>query len=45
MELSSGRHEIVRKVSGFKLPLKIIAAAESGRVTLISTYPLKKGGK
>ena len=42
-KLSSGRHEIVRKISGMKLPLKIIVAVEGEFVTVISAYPLKKG--
>lgn len=42
-ELSSGRHEIVKKISGTELPLKILAAVENERLTVISAYPLKKG--
>jgi len=44
-ELSSGRHEIVKKISGTELPLKILAAVENERLTVISAYPLKKGGE
>ncbi|MBM4023842.1 MAG: hypothetical protein FJ280_00320 [Planctomycetes bacterium] len=41
--LPPGRHEIVEKVEGFRYPLKIVAAVEGDRITVITNYPWKKG--
>ena len=43
MELSHGKHEIIKNVGGFKFPLKIVVAVESDIITVITNYPLKKG--
>ena len=45
IDLSSGQHEIIKDVSGFKLPLKIVIAVENGTITVITAYPLKRGRK
>lgn len=42
-DISDGDHEIIRNVSGFKYPIKIVVAVESGIGTIITNYPLKKG--
>lgn len=42
-DLSDGEHEIIRNVSGFKYPIKIVVAVENDIVTVITNYPLKKG--
>jgi len=41
--LKNGEHEIVREVSGFKYPIKIVVAVEESIMTVITNYPLKKG--
>ena len=41
--LSDGRQEIVRKVVDLKYPLKIVLEVTGNIVTIITTYPLKKG--
>ena len=43
--LGSGRHEIVEDVATLKYPLKIVVSIENDIITVISTYPLKKGRK
>lgn len=43
--LSLGKHEIIKRVEGFKFPLKIVVAVEKQLMTVITNYPLKKGGK
>jgi hypothetical protein len=40
-----GTYEIVEDVEGFKYPLKIIVAVENDIITIITSYPLKKGRK
>lgn len=44
-KLRNGEHEIVREVSGFKYPIKIVVAIEDNIMTVITNYPLKKGIK
>lgn len=45
LHLNEGEHEIIKNVSGFKYPIKIVVAVESDVVTVITNYPLKKGRK
>lgn len=45
MNLGQGGHEIIKDVAGFKYPLKIVVSVEKDTVTVITNYPLKKGGK
>jgi len=45
LHLNDGEHEIIKNVSGFKYPIKIVVAVERGIVTVITNYPLKKGRK
>ena len=45
LNLENGEHEIVRKVSGFKYPIKIVVVVEKDIITVIANYPLKKGIK
>ena len=40
--LNDGEYELIKNVSGFKYPIKIVAAVESDIVTVITNYPLKK---
>ncbi|MFA4901180.1 MAG: hypothetical protein WC600_00390 [Desulfobaccales bacterium] len=42
-ELRSGTHEIIQNVKGFKHPLKIVVFVENDIITVITSYPLKKG--
>ena len=41
-DLSDGEHEVIRNVSGFKYPIKIVVLVENDIVTVITNYPLKK---
>jgi hypothetical protein len=43
LDLSDGEHELIRNVSGFKYPIKIVVVVENNIMTVITTYPLKKG--
>jgi hypothetical protein len=45
LALSHGKHEIIKAVRGFKYPLKIVVYVESGTVTVITNYPVRKGRK
>jgi hypothetical protein len=40
-----GINEILENVEGFKYPLKIIVAVENDIITIVTSYPLKKGRK
>ena len=42
-ELAHGNHEIIEKVEGFKFPLKIVAIVADDIITIVTSYPLKKG--
>jgi len=44
-ELSTGRYEIIEDVETFKYPIKIVVAVENDIITVVSSYPLKKGRK
>lgn len=43
MKLDQGEHEIIKTVPGFKHPLKIVVSVEGESLTVITSYPLKKG--
>jgi hypothetical protein len=43
VNLTVGENQIIELAPGFKFPLKIIAVLEGQVVTVITTYPLKKG--
>ncbi|MFH1241212.1 MAG: hypothetical protein V1689_02510 [Pseudomonadota bacterium] len=43
LDLSDGEHELIREVSGFKYPLKIVVSVEDNIMTVITSYPLKRG--
>ena len=45
MNLHKGEHEIITDVPGFKYPLKIVVSFEENLTTVVTNYPLKKGGK
>ena len=45
MNLHQGEHEIIKHVSGFKYPLKIVVSVEEKLMTVITNYPIKKGRK
>ncbi|MBO8131533.1 MAG: DUF4258 domain-containing protein [Candidatus Marinimicrobia bacterium] len=44
-KLIQGNQEIVEYVRGFKYPLKIVVSVEDDIVTVITSYPVKKGRK
>ena len=41
-KISQGEHEIIKDISGFKFPLKIVVCIKENVVTVITAYPLKK---
>ena len=43
LDLSDGEHDLIRTVSGFKYPIKIVVSVETDIITVITNYPLKKG--
>ena len=45
MNLHQGEHKIIKHVSGFNYPLKIVVSIEGNLMTVITNYPLKKGRK
>jgi hypothetical protein len=45
MNLNQGNHEIIKKVVGFKYPIKILCDLDKEDFTVITCYPLKKGRK
>lgn len=45
MNLNPGEHEITKDVTGFKYPLKVVISVAKDKVTIITSYPLKKGRK
>jgi len=42
-QFSEGEHEIIKRINGFKYPIKIVISVEAGNITVITNYPLKKG--
>lgn len=42
-EISKGTHEIIENAEGFKYSLKIVIVLENDIITVITSYPLKKG--
>lgn len=45
INLSRGEHEILKEIAGFKYPIKIVVSVEDQVITLVTSYPLKKGRK
>jgi len=45
LNLHQGEHEIIKNVSGFKYPLKIVVSIENNLTPVKTNYSLKKGGK
>lgn len=45
MNLTDGKHEIVREVPGLRYPLKIVVSVQRDATTVVTVYPLKKGRK
>ncbi len=45
LELAQGKHEIIKKVEGFKFPLIIVVDIKNDIITVITNYPLRKGRK
>ena len=42
-ELSQGEYEIIEKIAGIGYPVKIVFSVEDDIITVITSYPLKKG--
>jgi len=45
MNLNQDEHEIIKNVPGFRYPLKMVISVGEDSITVITTYPLKKGRK
>ena len=45
MDLSHGKHEIIKEIKGFKFPLKIVVDIKNDIISVITNYLLKKGRK
>jgi nitric oxide synthase oxygenase domain/subunit len=45
MELSHGKHEIIKKVDGHKFSLKIVVDIKNDILTIVTNYPLRRGRK
>ena len=43
LDLNDGEHKLIRDISDFKYPIKIVVAVENNIITVITNYPLKKG--
>lgn len=43
LDLQDGEHELIRDISGFIYPIKIVVSVERNDITVITNYPLKKG--
>lgn len=41
--LPSGKHDIVEKVERFTYPIKIVVVVQEDMITVVTSYPLKKG--
>lgn len=42
-KLNDGEHELIRDITGFEYPIKIVISVENDIMTVITNYPLKKG--
>ena len=40
---NDGEYELIRDISGFNYPIKIVVSIEKNIMTVITNYPLKKG--
>ncbi|MCB2262817.1 MAG: hypothetical protein LGR52_07755 [Candidatus Thiosymbion ectosymbiont of Robbea hypermnestra] len=45
MSFLDGKYELIRNVTGFGYPIKIVVVVENGVITVVTNYPLKKGRK
>ena len=45
LEFHQGKHEIIKEIPGFKLPIKIVIVVEGATITIVTSYPLKRGRK
>ncbi|MDY6824623.1 MAG: hypothetical protein SWH68_12630 [Thermodesulfobacteriota bacterium] len=41
--LSDGEHILIKDITGFKYPVKVVVRVEGDLLTIITNYPLKKG--
>jgi len=42
-DLDEGEYELVKDISGFMFPIKIVVVVEEEVATVVTNYPLKKG--
>ncbi len=45
LRFDDGEYELIRDVAGFKYPIKIVVSVRRSILTVITSYPLKKGVK
>jgi sulfur carrier protein ThiS len=43
LDFQDGEHEIIKDVQGFEYPKKVVVSVEGDMLTVITSYPLKKG--
>jgi sulfur carrier protein ThiS len=43
LDFQDGEHEIIKDVQGFEYPIKVVVSVEGDMLTVITSYPLKKG--
>lgn len=43
LNLHHGEHDIIRTISGYRYPVKIVVSVERDSIIVITNYPLKKG--
>jgi hypothetical protein len=40
----AGKHQVSERVPGHKYPIKVVYVVEEQEITVVTAYPLKKGG-
>jgi len=45
IKIVTGKHEVVKYIKGFELPIKIVFDLQGEVITVITAYPLKRGTK
>ena len=43
LELQDGEHNLMMNIPGFEYPIKIVVSVERNIISVITSYPLKKG--
>ena len=45
LKLAQGKHEIIKKIEGFKFSLKIVVDIKNDKLIVVTNYPLRKRRK